>query len=56
MPVIEGWQTRGAAERGHGKVERGHRWGSAKVERGYRWNRRQKVGVVILLPIQTTHR
>ena len=30
--------NRGAAERGHGKVERGHRWGSAKAERGHRWN------------------
>ena len=28
---------RGAAEGGHGKVERGHRWGSAKAERGHRW-------------------
>jgi len=48
--------ARAAAERGHGKVERGHRWGSAKVERGHRWNRRQKVGGTTLLPIQNTHR
>jgi len=29
---------RGAARRGHGKVERGHRWGLAKAERGHRWS------------------
>ena len=29
-------RDRGAARRGHGKVERGHRWGSTKAERGHR--------------------
>ena len=36
---------RGAAERGHGKVERGHRRGSAKAERGHRWSTRKRSAV-----------
>ena len=41
LPTLEAARlspgSRGAAEGGHGKVERGHRWGSAKAERGHRW-------------------
>ena len=43
---------RGAAQRGHEKVDCGHRWGSAKVERGHR----KKVGGTTLLAIQNAHR
>ena len=37
-------ESGGAAEQGHGKVERGHRWGSAKAEQGHRWSHQKKVG------------
>ena len=42
---------RGAAERGLGKVERGHQRGSAKLECGYQWNRWPNVGSTTHLPI-----
>jgi len=48
--------TPGCSSQGHGKVERGHRWGSAKAERGHRWSHRKKVGGVTLLSIQNAHR
>ena len=52
MEPVEG----GAAEQGHRKVERGHRWGSAKAEQGHRWSHQKKVGGATLLPIQNAHR
>jgi hypothetical protein len=44
---------RGAAERSHGKVEHGHRWGSAKAERGHRWNAGERSAVPHFQPYRT---
>ena len=44
---------RGAAGRGLGGVDCGHRQGSAEAERGYRWSHQKKVGGTTLYPYRT---
>ena len=45
--------TRGTAERGPEKVERGRRCGSTKAERGRRWNAGKRSAVLNLYPYRT---